>query len=93
MTWRSALLYFTHEKGWTCGLPTLKQRLARFPGYLRAARANLASGGGVIGRDTGGDYDDLAFALPANARAGYCARKMNTATQRLGEAAGIWEAP
>ena len=66
--------------------------LREIAGYLCAARANLASGGGVIGRDTGGDYDDLAFALPANARAAYCARKMAAATQRLGEATQIWEA-
>ena len=61
-------------------------------GYLRAAHANLVSGGGVMGRDTGGDYDDLAFALPANAKAAYCTRKVAAATQRLGEAARIWEA-
>ena len=60
--------------------------------YLRAARTNLVAGGGVIGRDTGGDYDDLDFALPANAKATYCARKMAAATQRLGEAVRIWEA-
>ena len=66
--------------------------LGEISGSLRTARANLASGGGVMGRDTGGDYDDLAFALPANAKAGYCARKMDAAIQRLGEAAGIWEA-
>ena len=70
-----------------------KATLGEISGYLRSARANLVSGGGVMGRDTGGDYDDLAFALPANARAGYCARKMDAATQRLGQAAGIWEAP
>ena len=60
--------------------------------YLRAARANLGSGGGVIGRDTGGAYDDLAFALPANAKATYCERKIAAATQRLGAAAQVWEA-
>ena len=43
-------------------------------------------------RDTGGDYDDLAFALPANASATYCKRKMPAATERLGEAAQVWEA-
>ena len=66
--------------------------LLEIAGYLRAARANLASGGGVIGRDTGGAYDDLAFALPANAKATYCERKMAAATQRLGDAAHVWEA-
>ena len=36
--------------------------------------------------------DDLAFALPANASATYCKRKLPAATERLGEAAQVWEA-
>ena len=88
----SASLLYPRE-GLDLRLADPEATLGEISGYLRAAHANLASGGGVMGRDTGGDYDDLAFALPANARAGYCARKMNAATQRLGEAAGIWEAP
>jgi hypothetical protein len=47
---------------------------------------------GPPGPDTGGDYDDLAFALPANASATYCKRKMPAATERLGEVAQVWEA-
>ena len=86
----ASLLY--PRDGLDLRLPDPEATLGEISGYLRAARANLVSGGGVIGRDTGGDYDDLAFALPANAKAGYCARKMGAATQRLGEAAGIWEA-
>ena len=46
----------------------------------------------LLGPDTGGDYDDLAFALPANASATYCKRKMPAATERLGEVAQVWEA-
>ena len=34
----------------------------------------------------------LAFALPANATATYCKRKMPAATERLGEVAQVWEA-
>jgi hypothetical protein len=60
--------------------------------YLRAARANLVAGNAVIGPDTGGDFDDLAFALPANASATYVKRKFAAAAERLGEAAAIWEA-
>jgi len=67
--------------------------LVEIAGYLRAARANLLSGAGVIGRDSGGAYDDLSFALPANAGAAYCKRKIATATSRLGAAAQVWEAP
>jgi hypothetical protein len=60
--------------------------------HLQAARANLLSGGAVIGIDTGGTYDDFAFALPANASATYCKRKIAAATARLGAAAQVWEA-
>ena len=66
--------------------------LADITGYLRAARASLAGGAALPGPDTGGDYDDLAFALPANASATYCKRKMPAATERLGEVALVWEA-
>ncbi len=61
-------------------------------GHLQAARANLASGGAVMGEDTGNAYDDLAFALPANSGAIYRPRKEAAATARLGDAAQIWDA-
>ena len=60
--------------------------------YLRAAHASLLAGDAVLGADTGGTYDDLAFALPANAGATYCKRKIAAATERLGAAAQVWEA-
>ena len=66
--------------------------LAEISGYLRAARASLAGGAALPGPDAGGDYDDLAFALPANATATYCKRKMPAATERLGEVTQVWEA-
>jgi hypothetical protein len=65
--------------------------LAEITGYLGAARTSLAGGAAIPGPDTGGDYDDLAFALPANARANYCKRKLPAATERLGEVAQVWE--
>ena len=61
--------------------------------YLRDARATLVSGAAVPGPDTGGNYDNLAFALPANAAATYGIRKEVAATARLGAATRIWEAP
>jgi len=67
--------------------------LVEITGYLRAARANLLSGYGVIGIDTGGNYDNLAFALPANAHASYYKRKSIAARECLGAAAQVWEAP
>jgi hypothetical protein len=66
--------------------------LTEVTGYLQAARANLSAGNALIGPDTGGNYDDLAFALPANAGATYCKRKLPAATEIFGDAAQVWEA-
>jgi hypothetical protein len=66
--------------------------LTEITGYLRAARTSLAGGAALPGPDTGGDFDDLAFALPANASATYCKRKMPAATERLGNVTRVWEA-
>jgi hypothetical protein len=66
--------------------------LTEITGYLQAARANLQSGHALIGPDTGDAYDDLAFALPANAGATYCKRKLPAATEAFGDAALVWEA-
>jgi hypothetical protein len=66
--------------------------LEEITGYLRAARTSLSGGAALPGPDTGGDYDDLAFALPANASAIYCKRKFPAAAERLGEVAQVWEA-
>ena len=66
--------------------------LCTLASYLRVARISLASGGAVMGVDTGENYDDLAFALPANARAGYCVRKESAANALLGDATHVWAA-
>ena len=66
--------------------------LVEIAAHLREARANLLSGGSVVGIDTGGAYDEFAFALPANAGAAYCKRKSAAATARIGAAAQVWEA-
>ena len=66
--------------------------LGTLTGHLRAARASLASGGAVMGVDTGEKYDDLAFALPANAGAVYRVRKETAANERLGDATRLWDA-
>ncbi len=62
-------------------------------GFLEAARDNLAGGGAIMGMDTGGDHDDLAFALPANAGASWRVRKWEAAVESLGSAAEVWGAP
>jgi len=66
--------------------------LEELAGHLSAARASLLAGHAVIGPDNGGDYDDLSFALPANAANGYCPRKSEPARVALGDAALVWEA-
>jgi RecB family exonuclease len=66
--------------------------LAQLSAYLRSARGSLIAGHGLMGPDTGDDFDTLAFALPANARASYCRRKALAAQERLGEATAVWEA-
>ncbi len=66
--------------------------LSEITGYLRAARISFTGGAALPGPDAGGNYDDLAFALPANASAAYCKRKLPAATERLGTFAQVWEA-
>lgn len=59
--------------------------------YLGAAQENLVKGSCVIGESAAEKYDDLAFALPANAANVYCKRKMDAAKEAIGRAADIWE--
>jgi hypothetical protein len=66
--------------------------LTQLSEYLRLARMNVTAGHTVLGPDTGEVYDDLAFALPANAAASYCKRKRRAAHARLGDAVRVWEA-
>lgn len=66
--------------------------LAALTGHLQAARNAVASGAALPGPDSGSDYDDLAFALPANAGSTYCKRKKAAAIERLGEVTQVWEA-
>jgi len=66
--------------------------LEELAGHLSAARASLLAGRALIGPDNGGDYDDLSFALPANAGNSYCPRKLEPAREALGDAALVWEA-
>ena len=43
------------------------------------------------GIDTGDQFNDFAFALPASPS--YLDRKAEAARQRLGDAANVWDAP
>ncbi len=66
--------------------------LAALQKYLNTARVNLVVGNAVPGIDAAGTYDDLAFALPANAAASYKRRKQQAVSELLGDATLIWEA-
>ncbi len=86
----ASLLYLRDEV--ELNLPDPEATLLGIATALNEARANLLSGGSIVGIDTGGEYDDLALALPANAGSAYCERKLAGATERLGNAAKVWEA-
>lgn len=66
--------------------------LTELQGYLTTARASLTAGNALPGPDAGGEFDDFAFALPANAEPSYCRRKKLAVLQRLGSVADVWEA-
>ena len=87
----AASLLYPHEER-DLRLDDPDAALRTLTGHLQAARANLATGGAVMGEDNGGAYDDLVFALPANAGAIYRPRKEAAATARLGDAARVWDA-
>jgi len=59
-------------------------------GAIAIARTNVESGLALPGIDAADDFNDFAFALPANAA--YLPRKRPFADLRLGDATKIWEA-
>ena len=59
--------------------------------YLRIAGTSLNAGSAIAGPDAAGTFDDLAFALPANAGATYCKRKQAAMHERLVELAPLWD--
>jgi hypothetical protein len=87
----AALLYPRGEDAYH-PLPNPKATLEDLKAALQFAVASLRAGRALPGPDTGGDYDDLAFALPAREGA-RLDRKLVQARALLGEAAAIWEAP
>jgi hypothetical protein len=69
------------------------ETLGSLKNHLCAARDNLAAGRAVAGPDSADEYNDLAFALPANAPNNYCRRKETGIAALLGPATEVWEAP
>lgn len=65
--------------------------LGALQGFLAAARTNLNAGYALPGIAAADRFDDLAFALPANAAASYCKRKSAAVRTAMGNATQIWE--
>ncbi|WCM90608.1 PD-(D/E)XK nuclease family protein [Acidovorax sp. NCPPB 3576] len=85
-----SLLYLRGQHSMTMEDPDAV--LTALQGYLSTGRTSLTAGNALAGISAAGDYDDLAFALPANAAAGYCKRKKAAVTELMGEATQVWEA-
>lgn len=80
------------RSGRIVALENANTALGEVAGYLATARDNLKAGRALPGPDTADQYNDLLFALPANARNGYQPRKESASTALLGRAAAVWEA-
>ena len=87
---RTSLHYLKDKRDITLIEPELT--LETLAIFLEFARKSMAEGNCVIGADAADAYDDLAFALPANAVNIYCRRKLPAARAAIGYAAGIWDA-
>jgi RecB family exonuclease len=86
-----ASLVYVRQKV-TLALDDPEGTLAELSTYLKRARDSLGEGRCLPGPDAGDDFDELSFALPANAAKGYRARKLAAARERLADAALVWEA-
>lgn len=89
----AALLYPLATEGDQALFPLqdVRATLAQLADAIALARRNIEAGLALpgIAADV---YNDFAFALPANAGYGYLPRKMALASEKLGDAAKIWEA-
>lgn len=85
-----SLLYLRAEESLAMEEP--EAALTALQGHLIAAHANLVAGNALPGIDAAEMFDDLEFALPANAKAGYCRRKKAAAGTLFGDATNVWEA-
>lgn len=85
-----AALLFPREGGLYLPLADTAGALAMLTTALLRACDSLLGGNALLGPDTGGTYDALAFALPASPGA-LTERKREAARLRLGDAALIWE--
>jgi len=89
VTISASLLY--PRSGLDLPLDDPETAMADLTTYLRIAGASLNAGWAIAGPDAAGVFDDLAFALPANAGATYCQRKQAAMHERLARLAPLWE--
>ena len=89
VTVEAALLYLSGDGAYR-PLKDTKAALKTLTTALLRAEASLRGGNALFGPDTGSDYDDLAFALPASPGS-QTERKRADAAARLGDAALIWD--
>ncbi|SDE68845.1 PD-(D/E)XK nuclease superfamily protein [Bradyrhizobium brasilense] len=89
----ASLLYPNAAEGERAVFPLadLEGALAKISSAVVASRNALLSGLAPPGEDAAGDYNDHAFALPANP--GYLQRKLPLAMIKLGAAAAVWKEP
>jgi hypothetical protein len=87
----ASLLYPNAREGEQALFPLadLNGALTKVSTAAAASRDALLSGVAPPGEDAAGDYNDHAFALPANA--GYLPRKLPLAQDKLGPAAAVWD--
>ena len=85
-----AALLYPREGGLYLPLADTAGALTTLTTALLRACNSLRGGNALLGPDTGGGYDALAFALPASPGA-LTERKREAARQQLGDAALIWE--
>lgn len=93
VTIEASLLYPNAAEGDQALFPLadLDGALAKVSCAAVASRTALLAGVAPPGEDAASDYNDHAFALPANA--GYLPRKLPVALTALGPAAAVWEEP
>ena len=85
-------LLFLRDGGGLFMHTDLEHRLETLASAITVACAGLLAGIALPGT-AATKYNDLEFALPANAANGYLARKATVFTERLGKATAIWKEP
>lgn len=85
-----ALLYYPSDLA-HAPLANMDEVLEDVAFALMTAKRGLGAGASLPGVDASDRFNDLAFALPANAEANYIERKRELFDERLGLATAVWE--